>query len=67
MTRLMGKVALATGTTTGIGRAMIERCATEGARVVGAGRRADEGEAIVAALRARGDAATSIATEPVRR
>jgi NAD(P)-dependent dehydrogenase (short-subunit alcohol dehydrogenase family) len=52
--RLAGKVAYVAGATSGIGKATAEVFATEGARVVVTGRRAAEGEAVAAAIRADG-------------
>jgi NAD(P)-dependent dehydrogenase (short-subunit alcohol dehydrogenase family) len=52
--RLVGRRALITGSTSGIGRAIAERLAAEGAVVVISGRNADEGSKVVAAIRADG-------------
>jgi NAD(P)-dependent dehydrogenase (short-subunit alcohol dehydrogenase family) len=52
--RLDGKVALLAGATSGIGRAMAEIFAAEGARVVVGGRRQHEGEAVAHAISAHG-------------
>jgi NAD(P)-dependent dehydrogenase (short-subunit alcohol dehydrogenase family) len=67
MTRLAGKVALITGTTAGIGRAILERFAAEGAQVVGADRRAVGGEAVAAGVRARGHDVTFVPADVSRR
>ncbi|HEY3723388.1 MAG TPA: SDR family oxidoreductase [Acidimicrobiia bacterium] len=61
--RLAGELALVTGSTSGIGRAIATRFAAEGARVAVHGRNRERGEAVVAAILERGGDATFLAAD----
>ncbi|RZS31369.1 NAD(P)-dependent dehydrogenase (short-subunit alcohol dehydrogenase family) [Herbihabitans rhizosphaerae] len=61
--RLDSKVIVVTGGTSGIGRAVAERVASEGARVVLGARRKDVGEEVAAGIRARGGRAVFVPTD----
>ncbi len=63
MNRLAGELALVTGSTSGIGRAVVARFAAEGARVVVTGRDHDRGREAVDAITAAGGVATFLAAE----
>jgi NAD(P)-dependent dehydrogenase (short-subunit alcohol dehydrogenase family) len=67
MTRLAGKVAIVTGSGSGIGRATARRFAAEGARVVVAEIRPDTGAATVTQIEANGGAASFVATDVTQR
>jgi NAD(P)-dependent dehydrogenase (short-subunit alcohol dehydrogenase family) len=62
-TRLTGRTALVTGSTSNIGRAIATRFAAEGAHVVVSGRDGDRGAAVVAAIRDAGGRADFIAAD----
>jgi 3-oxoacyl-[acyl-carrier protein] reductase len=63
MKRLAGKVAVVTGSSSGIGKAIALRFVEEGARVVAAARRERLCEEVVAQIRQRGGEAIAIPTD----
>jgi NAD(P)-dependent dehydrogenase (short-subunit alcohol dehydrogenase family) len=66
MSRLAGKTALVTGATSGIGRAVAERLAGEGANVILSGRDPERGEQVVATIRSGGGSARFVPADLAR-
>ena len=64
--RLENHVAIVTGSTRGIGRAMVERFAAEGAKVLVTGRSEGEGEQVAEGIRALGGEARFLRTDVSR-
>ena len=58
MDRLKGKVAIVTGSTSGIGIGIARLCAAEGAKVVICGRREEKGQAVVDRIKSEGGEAS---------
>ena len=63
MGKLEGKIAVVTGAGSGLGRAIAEALAAEGAFVIAANRSEDAGESLVAAIRATGRDAMFVRTD----
>ena len=62
-TRLAGRTAIVTGAGQGVGEGIALRLAAEGANVVVAARRAETGEPVAEAIRARGGSGVCIETD----
>lgn len=62
-TRLSGRTALVTGSTTGLGAAIARALAAAGASVVVSGRAKSRGDAVVAEIRARGGEAAFVGAD----
>lgn len=60
---LRGRTALVTGATSGIGRAVAQRLARHGARVIVTGREKQRGEEVVAGIEAEGGSARFVAAD----
>jgi meso-butanediol dehydrogenase / (S,S)-butanediol dehydrogenase / diacetyl reductase len=61
--RLKDEVVLVTGSTRGIGKAMVERCAVEGAAVVVTGRTEEQGQKVAGNIIASGGRASFVRTD----
>jgi NAD(P)-dependent dehydrogenase (short-subunit alcohol dehydrogenase family) len=62
-TKLTGRIALVTGSTSGIGAGIAAALAAEGAHVIVTGRRAELGAAVVSGIEAAGGTATFVAAD----